>query len=108
MRCGRAAKLLSVGADRTRAVDRRLINRVVGATAKLKATVCDRALDERTTRLDHERPQEVHASQRRVRGRARHLEVANAREDDAALHDMMRNQAVKRASSGRTEENTLI
>ena len=59
------------------------------AAAHLEAAVRDRALDEQAGRLDRERLQKVHATQCRRRCCTRHLEVARAREDDAALHDVV-------------------
>ena len=59
------------------------------ATANLEAAVRDCALDEQIGRLHDERLQKVHATQCCRGCRTRHLEVARAREDDAALHDVV-------------------
>ena len=81
------------------------------AAAHLEAAVERRALDEQPGRLDGERLQEEdaraapRAQRRRAAARARDLEVARAREDDAALHDVVGDERVQRARGGRAEDD---
>ena len=101
-----------VGGERARAVHRRVHQRVVVlAAAHLEPTIAHRALDEQAGRLDGERLQEEHAAQRscaRRRSAARQLEVADAGEDDAALHDVVGDEGVERARGGRAEEGGAV
>ena len=78
------------------------------AAANLEAAVRDGALDEQIGRLDGERLHKVHATQSCCRRRTRHLEVARARKDDAALHDVVGDEGVKRARGRRAEDNGAI
>ena len=68
---------------------RRALDGISLAAAHLKAAFSECALDEQAGRLDGEWLQEVNATQRRRRCSSRHLEVAGAWEDDAALHDVV-------------------
>ena len=80
----------TAAAGRTGAVHCRGLDSVRLAAAHLEAAVRDRALDEQARCLEGERLQEVHAVQaRRAERRTRHLEVARAGEDDAAVHDVV-------------------
>ena len=72
----------------------------------LEAAVAQRALDEHG-RLHDERLQEEDPAQRRSgrhRSAARHLEVARAGKDDAALHDVAADEGEQRARSWRVED----
>eukprot|EP00964_Phaeocystis_antarctica_P003618 scaffold1950_cov72-Phaeocystis_antarctica.AAC.5 len=95
------------------AVHRR--RRLSTAAAHLeRAALKQRALHpRRAPRLQRQRLQEEHSTQRRAhrRGRshggacrARRLQVGRAREDDAPTHDVVGHQRVQRAGHGRTEE----
>ena len=102
--------LPSVAADsRSGAVHRlRGLNGVGLATANLEVAVRDCAIDEQIGRLHGERLQKVHATQCCRGCRTRHLEVARAREDDAALHDVVGDEGVKRARSRRAEDDAAV
>jgi hypothetical protein len=78
------------------------------ATANLEAAVKDRALDQQIGRLDGERLKEEDAVQCRSGSSTRHLEVPRAREDDAALHDVVSHDGVKLACGGRTEDDAAV
>eukprot|EP00964_Phaeocystis_antarctica_P029840 scaffold16824_cov81-Phaeocystis_antarctica.AAC.2 len=95
------------------AVHRR--HRLAIAAAHLeRATLEQRALHpRRAPRLQRQRLQEEHSTQRSAhrRGRshggacrARRLQVGRAREDDAPTHDVIGHQRVQRAGHGRMEE----
>ena len=91
-----------VGGKRPRAVHWQVLGfRTLDAAAHLEAPVRHRAFNEQCP-LDGKRHQEVHALQRRrARRRPRHLEVARAREEDAAVHDVVGDERAQRARSGR-------
>ena len=91
-----------VTGERARAVHRCLLHQRVGAftAAHLEATVAHRALDDQAGRLDGKRLKEVHVTKGRGACRTCHLEVARAREDDAALNDVVFDEHVKCASGG--------
>ena len=78
------------------------------AAGHLKAAVRDRALNQQTRRLDGKRLQEEDAMQCRRRCSTRHLEVARAREDDAALHDVVGDEGVKQACGGGAEYDICV
>ena len=78
------------------------------AAANLEAAVRDCALDEQIGRLDGERLKEEDATKSCPCRRTRHLEVARAREDDAALHDVVGDEGVKRARSRRAEDDAAV
>ena len=82
---------------------------VVLATVHLEAAVRQGTLEGRRERVERERLQEEDAAQRCGHGHrgARHLEVAGAREDGAAQHDMVCDEGVHSASSGRVEPNSI-
>ena len=83
----------------------------IGLTAAhLEAPVKDRAIDEHARRLDGERLQEENAAKRRrcPDRSARHLEVARAREDDAALHDVVAYEWEQRACSWRADDESAL
>ena len=98
------------GGERARAVHRRVCKR--GAARRLAAPHLEPARSHRALdhigRLHRKGLQEEDAVQRlarrrRSRRRARHLEVARAREDDAALRDVVGDERVQRAGDGRAE-----
>ena len=108
-RCDVGAPPISCAGTRTGAMHRRGLGGVRLAAAHLEAAVRDRDLDEETGRLDGERQQQVHAKQSRRSDRStRHLEVARAREDDAALHDVVGNERVQRARGGRLDNSAAV
>eukprot|EP00964_Phaeocystis_antarctica_P040597 scaffold23206_cov82-Phaeocystis_antarctica.AAC.2 len=89
--------------------------RLATAAAHLeRAAIEQRALHpRRAPRLQRQRLQEEHATQRRARRRgrghagacrARRLQVGRARDDDAPTHNVVGHQRVQRAGHGRTEE----
>eukprot|EP00966_Prymnesium_polylepis_P196264 4548512-Prymnesium_polylepis.3 len=85
-----------------RAVHRRLCRRVGQTTAHLKAAVAHRTLDVQASPLHGQRLQKDHTLQLRLafcRG-THHLQVARAREDHTALHDVVRNERVQRSGGG--------
>ena len=84
------------------------LDRVGLATANLEAAVRDCAIDEQIGRLHGERLQKVHATQCCRGCRTRLLEVACAREDDAALNDVGGDESVKPACGGRTEDTAAV
>ena len=59
-------------------------------------------------RVGNERLQEVHTMQCRRCCCTRHLEVAHAREDDAALHDVVGDEGMKRTGGGRAEDDAAV
>ena len=87
-----------VTGSRPRAVHRRALNGVGLAAAHLKAALRDRAFHHQGRRLHCEWLQEEDAVQRLGSCRsAAKLEVPRAREDDAALHDVVGNERMQRA-----------
>ena len=68
------------------------------AVAHLKAPIRHRALDVQANSLHLKRLQEEHALRGCSCRSARQLEIARTREDHAALHDVIGNQGVQRAS----------
>ena len=84
------------------------LNGVGLAAVDLEAAIRDRALDELTRRLDGKRLQEEDTAQTCRCRRTRHLEVARAREDDAALHDVVGDEGVKRTGGGRAQDDAAV
>ena len=78
------------------------------AAVDLEEAVRERALDQQTGRLDGKRLQEEDAAQTCRCRRMRHLEVACAREDDAALHDVVGDEGMKRTGGGRAEDDAAV
>ena len=105
-RCVVDALTYSVGGRLSRTVHRQA-RRL--ASAHLEAPVAHHlALDEQPGRLGREWLQKVHPTQHRRSRCTRQLKVAHAREDGAAMHDVVGDERVQRARSGRVEDDTAV
>ena len=83
------------------------LRRLILDTAHLKVPITTHlTLDDQPTDLDGQWLHEEDAAQGRLAlgRRARHLEVAGAWEDDAALHDVVGDEGVQRTRGGRAED----
>ena len=91
-----------MSAELARAVHRRIRHCFVLAAPQVEAAISHRALDDHHARLDRQWLQEEDAAKSRTarHRRARELQIASPGEDDTTLHDVVRNDSVKRARDG--------